>query len=314
MVLLVLVAAQGFDPRSAAAQPSLTHVSAQLGSNCLEGFFWPAGVQVNVELKDSAGNSLLPPTTAMTEPSGHFVVNPRGRPWVFCDIPVTGGLRPGMTYTASDGRTTKSVLIETLSFDLLDPVTQTAAGTATAGRPDPRVQVSIYWNANAQNVYFFWPIGPDGKWSVNVADNGGRVEPGSQGDVFLADDGADGNYDFTKTTIWVTTLSLNASPAGAASSGIAQAAGARVGRGARVRLSGRLSAGTAKSCVRTKRVQLLKLTGRRSRILASGRTTNAGRYSFLRTVRQTTRFRVRYRGNRVCQRSKSRVTNVRVAG
>ena len=53
MATLLLVAAQGFDPRPAAAQPSPTHVVAQLGSNCLEGFFWPAGVQVNVKLEDS---------------------------------------------------------------------------------------------------------------------------------------------------------------------------------------------------------------------------------------------------------------------
>lgn len=311
---LLLVAAQGFDPRPAAAQPSPTHIVAQLGSDCLEGFFWPGGVQVNVELRDSDGNALLPLTTATTDPSGHFVVNPQGQPWVSCDIPVTGGLRPGMTYTASHGSTRKSLLIEAVSFDRLEPETQTAAGTAPADRTDPRVQVSIYWNANAQNVYFFWPIEPDGKWSVNVAKEGGRVEPGSQGDAFLADDGADGNVDFTKSTIWVTALSLNASPAGAASSAITRAAGATVGRGARVRLSGRLSAGTAKACVSRKRVQLLKLAGRRSRVLESARTTKEGRYSFLRTVPRTTRFRVRYRGSRVCQRSKSRVTTVRLAG
>ena len=60
MAPLLLVAAQGFDPRLAAAQPSPTHVVAQLGSNCLEGFFWPGDVQVSVMLKDSNGNVVYP--------------------------------------------------------------------------------------------------------------------------------------------------------------------------------------------------------------------------------------------------------------
>ena len=246
--------------------------------------------------------------TATTDASGHFVVNPRTIPWVSCDIPVQ--VSPGMTYTASDGRTTKSLLIEPLSWELLDPDAQTAVGTAAADRKD--VQVSVYWGANAQNVYVFTDAGSDGRWSVNVAQSGGRVESDSQGDAFLADDGADGNVDFTKATIWVTALSLSADQAGAAYSAIARAAGARVAPGARVRFSGRLSA-ASNGCVSRKRVQLLKLAGRRSRVLESARTTKGGRYSFLRKVRRTTRFRIRYPGTRVCQRSTSRVETVRIA-
>jgi hypothetical protein len=277
----------------------------------MEGHLWPSGLRVNIELRDSDG-SVVYTTTADTDSAGNFVVNPRGRPYVSCDIPVP--LRTGMTYTASGGGTSKSLVVEHISFDLLNPQTQMAEGTAATGRADPRVQISVYWNNNAENVYFFWPIGPDGTWSANIAENGGRVEPGSQGDVFVADDGADGNVDFTKATTWATAVSLNASPAGAASRVIAPAAGVRVPAGARVRLTGRLSAGTAKACVRRKRVRLLKLTGGRSRVVGSARTNNKGRYSLLRKVRRTTRFRVRYRGNRVCQRSKSRVTTVRATG
>ena len=309
LAAVLLVVALFLVPRPAAAQPPPAHLVAWPASDCLEGHLWPEDVPVSVELRDRDGRVAYS-TTADTDSSGNFVVNPRGQPYVSCDIPVP--LRTGMTYTASDGNTTKSLVIEPLSFDLLDPETQTAAGTAAVGRMDPRVQVSIYWNNNSQNVYFFWPIGSDGTWSVNVADNGGTVEPGSQGDVFVADDGADGNVDFTKATTWVTAVSLNASPADEASHAIAHAAGVTVRAGTQVQLAGRLSAGTAKACVKRKRVGLLKLTGGRSRVLGSARTNNKGRYSFLRKVRRTTRFRVRYRGNRVCQRSESRATTVRV--
>lgn len=308
MAALLLVAAQGFDPRPAAAQPSPSHVTAWPASNCLEGHLWPGGDQVDVKLRGTDGNVVYT-TTATTDPLGLFVVNPRGRPYVSCDIPVP--LRPGMTYTASDGSMTKSLVIEAISFDRLDPETETAAGTAPAGRT---VQVYIYWNANAQNVRLVTEAGPGGDWSVNVAAKGGRVEPGSQGDAFLADDGADGNFDFTKTTIWVTALSLTATQASAPSSATAEAAGARVARrGARILLSGRLSAQT-KACVSRKRVRLLKLAGKRSGVLESARTNKEGRYSFLRQVTRTTRFRVQYRGDRVCQRSNSRVRTVRVVG
>ena len=310
LAALLLVVALLLDARPAAAQSSQAHLVAWPASDCLEGHLWPDDVHVSVELRDRDGDAVYT-TTADTDSSGRFVVKPRGQPYVSCDIPVP--LRTGMTYTASDGNTTKSLLIEPLSFDLLDPDTQTAAGTAAADRMDPRVQVSIYWNNNAQNVYFFWPIGTDGTWSVNVAENGGRVEPGSQGDAFVADDGADGNFDFTKATTWVTAVSLNASPADEASRAIAHAAGVRVRAGTQVRLAGRLSAGAAKACVKKKRVRLLKLKGRRSRTLGSAQTNKNGRYSFLRKVRRTTRFRVRYRGSRVCQRSESRATTVRVA-
>jgi hypothetical protein len=310
MAALFLVLAQGFQSRTAAAQSSQAHVVAWPGGNCLEGHLWPSRVQVDVELKDQDGNPVYS-TTAETNSSGSFVVRPEGQPYVSCDIPVP--LRPDMTYIASDGSTTKSLLIEPLSFDSLDPQTQIAMGTAATGRADPRVQISIYWNDNSQNAYFYWPIGADGNWSANVADNDGRVEPGSQGDVFAADNGADGNFDFTKATTWVTAVSLEASPADAALPAIAQAARLRVPAGTRVRLTGRLFAGAAKTCVKRKRVRLLKVTSKRSRVLESTRTSKNGRYSFLRKVRRTTRFRVRYRGSRLCQPSKSRVTTVRAA-
>jgi hypothetical protein len=227
-------------------------------------------------------------------------------------------LRPGMTYTASDGTTTRTLLIERLTFDRLDPATQMAAGTAAG--PNRLVQVYIHWDTSGQeqtvqaNVYTDPCPDPVCDWFVDVANAGGQVQPDSRGDAFLQDDGADGNYDFTWTTIFVTSLSLKASAEGKVSSAIAGAAGAKVvQRGARVLLSGGLSARTV-ACVSRKRVQLLRLFGGRKKVLESSRTTRRGRYSFSRKVRRTTRFTVRYRGNRACQRSKSRVRTVHVAG
>jgi hypothetical protein len=310
---LSLLAAFGLAPRSAPADPpSMTHITAALGANCIEGHFWPAGVPVDINVRNGAGN-IVYSTTATTDPSGHFWVNLHPDR-VHCEIPVT--LAPGMRVTASDGTTTKSLLIETLSFDQLDPGTQTAAGTAPAGKA---VQVSVYWDAlpfnPANNVYITDVVaGSQGDWFVDVRAMGGQVDSTSLGGVFLPDDGADGNFDFTTAPIYVTAVSLSASTPAVATSAVAGAAGARqAASGRRVRLSGRLKAGD-KVCTKRKRVRLLKVVGKRTKALASSRTTKKGRYSFLRNVARTTSFKVRYRGDQICQRSESRIKTVRVGG
>jgi hypothetical protein len=293
----------------APAATGLTHIQARLGNNCLEGYSWPAGAQVNVTVKDGGGNPVYG-TSATVDPSGHFVVNIEANN-IFCDIPVT--LAPGMTFTASDGSTTKSLLLESVSFDQLDSTTQTAAGTAPTGS---RAQVSVYWDAlsgdpNAHNVYVSDVLAGDGHWSVDVRAKGGQVDSTSRGDLFLPDDGADGNFDFTVASIFVTAVNLSASaPPGGASSAVARAAPGGSAHGQSVLLSGRLTAGD-RVCTKKKRVQLLRLAGRKSKVLASSRTTKKGRYSFRRNVRRTTSFKVRFRGDRICQRSESRTRTVR---
>lgn len=308
LAVLSLLVVPGLDPGPAAASGP-THIVAHYARGCLEGHLWPGGVQLNIDVKDSGGNVIYT-TTATTDASGNFIAHLKAD-GVFCDIPVH--LSPGMTYTASDGSTTKTLVIESLTFDQLDPEVETAVGTAPADR---LVQVYSYWDTSGQDLFVKAdPVsGPGGDWFVNVGAIGGKVELGSRADAFLRDDGADGNYDFTAASIFVTSLSLGASPAGGAgSAGIAQAEGATVvRRGARVRLSGRLSART-RACTTRKRVQLQKLNGKRSSVLESGRTGKTGGYSFLRKVKRNTRFRVRYAGDRICQRSTSRVKTVRVA-
>jgi hypothetical protein len=287
----------------------MTHITAALGANCIEGHFWPAGVPVDINVRNGAGN-IVYSTTATTDPSGHFWVNLHPDR-VHCEIPVT--LAPGMRVTASDGTTTKSLLIETLSFDQLDPGTQTAAGTAPAGKA---VQVSVYWDAlpfnPANNVYITDVVaGSQGDWFVDVRAMGGQVDSTSLGGVFLPDDGADGNFDFTTAPIYVTAVSLSAgAPAQARSSATVRAAGARAAAGARrVLLSGKLKAAD-RVCTKRKRVRLLKVVGRKSKSLASARTNGKGRYTFVRRIDRTTSFKVRFRGDRVCQRSESRIRTV----
>jgi hypothetical protein len=306
LAVLLLLGMQGVEPGPAEAA-SQTHVVAELGANCLGGHFWPGGVPVDIELRDSGGNVIYT-VTVTTDQSGNFIVNLEDN-HTFCDIPVS--LHPGMTYAASDGTTTKTLLIKPLTFDRLDPDSQTAAGTAPPNRP---VQVYSYWDTSGQDLFVKAdPVsGPSGDWFVNVGAIGGHVESDSRADAFLQDDGADGNYDYTRASIFVTAVSLSTSSGSVSSLAMARAAGTRVRRGDRVRLSGALSARTV-ACVSRKRVQLLKLRGGKKRVLGSTRTTKSGRYSFSRKVRRTTRFMVRYRRNRVCQRSKSRVKTVRVA-
>ena len=57
--------------------------------------------------------------------------------------------------------------------------------------------------------------------------------------------------------------------------------------GTQVRLKGKLSAGS-RACVKKKRVKLVKLEGKKKRLLQRGRTNRDGRYSFDRAVRKTT--------------------------
>ena len=298
--LLAAAVGRGLPPASAA--DSQTHIAANLNDNCIEGFFWPPREPVHVKVRDSSG-SLVYAKTVSTDSAGTFE-GVGGADWDKggCQIP---DLRPGMEVTASDGTTTKVLVLERVTFDLLDPATLTAAGTAPAGRT-----ILVYIDPSAIDREEF-TVDPSGNWFVDVGALGGHLDnSGSFGDVFLPDDGADGNYDYTSADHFLTELSLaTSSPA---SAGSAAAATTVVPRGSRVRLSGKLSAGT-RACVRRKRVRLLKVWSGRSNALKSVRTNRRGRYSFARKMKRTTRFRVRYPGDGRCQRSKSRVRVVRVA-
>jgi hypothetical protein len=215
-------------------------------------------------------------------------------------------LAPGMTYTASDGSTTKSLLIEAVGFDELNPFTKAAAGSGPTGRP---VQVSVYWDTlsgdpNAHNVYVKDVLPEGGRWSVDVQTAGGQVDFTSRGDVFLPDDGADGNFDFTAASVFVTAVNLNVPGAAAASTLAGTAATGRTGRGKSVVVSGRLKAGD-RVCTKRKRVQLVSVKRKKRSVLASSKTTKRGRFSFRHSFRRTTRVKVRFRGDALCQRSES---------
>ncbi|MDQ2982550.1 MAG: hypothetical protein M3R70_01300 [Actinomycetota bacterium] len=322
---LTLLAAVGRGSTPASAANPMTHIAANLNDDCIDGFFWPASKPVHVEVRDSGG-SIVYAKTVSTDSAGTLqnvggVDYDKGG----CQIP---DLRPGMKVTASDGATTKVLVLESVTFDELDPATLRAAGTAPPGRT---IGVYIYPSAIGQQNF---NVDPSGNWSVDIGALGGRLDdPASFGDVFLGDDGADGNYDYTSADRFLTGLSLGVSspasaasaagsaavttvvrrPASAASAAGNGAAGPTVvRRGSRVRLSGMLSAGSG-ACVGRKRVKLLEVRRGRSKAVKSARTNRSGRYSFVRKVKRTTRFRVRYAGNRRCQRSRSRVRVVQVA-
>lgn len=307
LALLAAVAGRGSPPAS--AFNTETHIAANLNDDCIDGFDWPARTPVHVEVRDSGG-SVVDAKTVSTDSAGTFqnvggVDYDKGG----CQIP---DLRPGMKVTASDGATTRQLLLESVTFDELDPATLTAAGTAPPGRT---INVYIYPKAIGREEF---QADASGHWSVDIGALGGQLDdPAAFGDVFLRDlldDGPDGNYDHTGADHFLTGLSLGASSAASAASAAGRGAAATtvVRRGSRVRLSGKLSAGS-RACVRRKRVKLLKLRHGRSTALKSARTNRRGRYSFVRKVKRTTRFRVQYAGNRRCQRSKSRVRVVRVA-
>jgi hypothetical protein len=269
-------------------------VFTNINDDCMEGFSWPPHASIDLAVRDSDG-SVVYRTTTRANAAGHFDVGNNGAER--CDVPVD--LRPGMKVTASDGNTTKDVVLERITFDQLDPVTTTAAGTAPSGPVD----VFVYWNGLNSSVDAHPVAGPGGDWFVDVGALGGKIEAGSMGDVFVFD----ADKDATSADHFVTTVSLGASaPAGAASHAVV------VTPGSRVRLSGRLSAGT-RACVKRKRVKLLQIAGGATKVLGSARTNRTGRYSFVRKVERTTSFRVRYGGNARCQRSNSRLRLVRVA-
>lgn len=288
--------------RSAPAQdpqePTQLHVN--INDDCIGSDTWPASDRVNVEVRDGSG-AVVFATRVSADSAGNFIVNEvhGGR----CDIPVD--LRPGMEVTASGRSTTKVVELKRVTYDELNPDTDMASGIAPAGR----LEVVVYSEGRntGKNIMDF----PGGRWSVDFGELGVDVKLGSAGDVLAYEP----DHDATVADHFVTAVSLTASvPAGAAAQVGADAAGATVvRRGARVRLAGRLKAGT-NACVRRKRVTLLRLRGRKSNALKSARTNRKGRYSFIRKVTSTTRFRVRYAGNSRCRRSESRVRTVRVSG
>ena len=276
-----------------------TQVIGNVASNCIEGHFWPRDVSVQVTVTDAGGDVLYSDRTR-TDAKGDFAVPPY-EGVVPCDFL---DLRAGMSITATAGDTTKVVRLARVTFDRLDPATDTAAGTASVG------PVDIYVYDGRGELAANAPIETDasGDWFVDVGALGGSVEEGSFGDAFVYDE--DG--DTTVADLYVTALSLDTS-VGAGSGAAAPAARAiTVTRGTQVRLAGRLSAGS-RGCVRKKRVTLLKVSGKRHKALKSARTDGKGRYSFNRTMKRTTSFRVRYRGRQGCQRSRSRHRIVRVA-
>jgi hypothetical protein len=310
--LSLLAAVLGWGPRSASAgAEGPPELGVNINDDCIEGDGWPSRVEVSVKVRDSGG-TVVYATTASTNSAGYFHVDDPG--YVRGDCSLAPDLRPGMKVTASHGGTTKVLILERVTFDQLDPLTDTASGTAALGpapeEPCVRFEVFLFSNDGGPGVEAAPQVSPNGDWFVDFGALGGKVEVGSFGDVTLRDS----DCDSTTADRFVTAVSLSASvPAGAASLAGARGAGAPVvERGARVRLSGRLSAGTA-ACTKKKRVTLLKVAGKRSKAVRSRRTNRSGRYSFTRKMNRTTSFRVRYRGNRKCQRSKSRVRAVRVA-
>lgn len=285
LVGLLLVAALSSNSRSAS---NPTYVAGNVTEDCIEGHFWPADISVQVTVRDTGGDVLYSDRTR-TDAKGGLAV-----PCGFLS------LHSGMSITASDGDTTKVVRLERVTFDGLDPTADTAAGTAPVG------PVDVYVYDGQDELAAHAPIETDasGSWFVDVGALGGRVEEGSFGDAFVYDE--DG--DQTVADVYVTALSLDTSVGGGSA---AAARKMTVTRGTRVRLTGRLSAGN-RGCVRKKRVTLLKVSGKRHKALESARTDGKGRYSFNRTMKRTTSFRVRYRGRQGCQRSRSRLRVVRV--
>jgi hypothetical protein len=295
-------------PQSARSQSSpAPDVRVNINDDCIEGFFWPSQATVMVKVR-SSGGAVVHSTTASVDSNGHFVEDDQGYPKGDCNrVP---DLRPGMKVTASTGGTTKELILQSVTFDQLDPVTDTAAGTAPPGSvPEPYtyLQVYVYWNNENSSIETAPALSPIGAWSVDVGAMGGQVETESFGDVFVRD--PDG--DATVADHFVTAVSLGASvPAGAAS-GAGVAGTTVVPSGSLIRLSGRLSA-AVRACVRRKRMKLLRVNGQQTRTVEAGRTGRRGRYSFTRRVRETTRFRVLYAGTKRCQSSKSRIKRVRV--
>lgn len=279
-------------PGTAQQQPG-PDVRPNINDDCIEGFNWPTSASVDVTVRDSGGSVLHRFNDVPVDSDSHFGAG--AQPGGFCDRPVD--LQPGMEVTATDGDTTKVVVLRRVTYDELDPDTDVAAGTAPAGR----LFISVF--TEGPNAYQEIDDHPGGRWSVDFGALGVDVKVGSGGDVFASDD--DG--DSTVADHFVTAVSLQASVPAEAGAAV------RVARGTEIRLQGRLSAGE-RACVKRKRVRLVKVSGKHQKSLRSGRTNRRGRYSFDRTVKKTTSFRVDYRGNVRCQRSKSRVRQVKVSG
>ena len=318
VVTVALLAAVWASPSAQPPPGEPPKVQVNLSDDCIEGFHWPSRATIRIEVRDSGGNVVYPasgdpPVRVSADSNGHFVEDDEG--FVMGDCNRVPDLRPGMKVTASDGATTKELVLHQTTFDQLDPVTDTATGTAPQGSLPPQYsynhyfQVLLHSPGGGPGFEAAPPISQAGSWFVDFGALGANVEVGSGGEALVLDS----DLDSTWVELQVTGVSLSASvPAGPASVvGARAAATTVVRRGSLVRLSGKLSAAT-RVCVRRKRVKLFKVRGKKRKPLKSGRTNRRGRYSFVRRVRRTTRFQVRYAGNKRCQRSKSRVKRVRV--
>ncbi len=288
LAALLLAALYGLGAGESAGAPIPPQINANLNDDCIEGFFWPSNQSVSVTVTDPGGDVVLSKNVS-TDGDGHFTVNPVGQ---LCDVPFD--LEPRWKITASDDTTAKVLVLADVTFDDLNPDTDRAAGTAPPGD----LFIGIFDQGNGevdiQNH-------PGGSWSVDIGSRGGDVQVGSGGDVFSWD----ADKDATVADRFVTAVSLEA--------GAPKSRATVVESGEKVLLSGRLDAGDT-ACVRRQRVSLVKVGGRRREALESDRTDGQGIYSFIRRVKRTTSFRVKYAGGKRCQRAASRVKTVRVAG
>jgi hypothetical protein len=155
-----------------------------LSRNAVEGGGFTPDSTVTLEVFDSPGGALLSSETQSTDPEGNFFA-------VF-DSPCVD-LVPGMHIVVADDATgfTKELTLTDMTWDVLDPDTDTAAGTAP---PNEFLEVGGFSEDTNQQVQ----ADGDGNWFVDFGAVGVDITP----DMLKGEQAAyigDGDGDNTRT-------------------------------------------------------------------------------------------------------------------
>jgi hypothetical protein len=96
-------------------------VNGFLIPDSVDGYNWPSGAEVTIRVYSAPGGGLLTSTKGVVESGGHFV------------LPVDMTMTPGMTVEATDGKTTQTTTLVSLTIDDIDVDGDTVSGTALGG-------------------------------------------------------------------------------------------------------------------------------------------------------------------------------------
>lgn len=143
----------GYEP------PQLPAIDANLAWDSVGGYDFPPGATATLTIMDPDGIVLVGPLDKS--------VTDEGDVWFEAGADFDLDLVPGMEVTLADGTSTKVLYLEPLTFDLLDPDTDTATGTAS---PGTRVFVDLWESEGEGGGYAEVDADGSGNWTATAPD------------------------------------------------------------------------------------------------------------------------------------------------